>query len=318
MNFETIHEKHVDKAIKLAEEAYNRERMLIEALGDRSIQGNIKESLEELFSKNCGIVAFEAGEMLGYMSFWGGLENQFGNVIGSFSPLHGNAVGGKNRGQLASLLFQKTSEEMIKKDILSYAICTYAHDIEVRESLVMNGFGIRCADGIRLIEKPLNHSINMEFTYEELSYKDAACLLPLKNGLVKHLRKSPVYFPCKEFSETEFVELNEKRRSRFFIAKDKEDIIGYIEITKDGETFISEDMDTVHINGAFLQEGCRGKGILQSLLVHSFEKLKQEGVKKISVDFETINPTALRFWSKYFDIYTHSYVRRLDERAWNK
>ncbi|WP_346928919.1 hypothetical protein [Clostridium sp.] len=29
---------------------------------------------------------------------------------------------------------------------------------------------------------------------------------------------------------------------------------------------------------------------------------------------KTINPTALRFWEKYFDSYTYSFVRRVDER----
>lgn len=33
------------------------------------------------------------------------------------------------------------------------------------------------------------------------------------------------------------------------------------------------------------------------------------------VDCETLNPTALRFWRKYFRPYTYSYIRRLDERV---
>ena len=31
-------------------------------------------------------------------------------------------------------------------------------------------------------------------------------------------------------------------------------------------------------------------------------------------DCETLNPTALNFWGKYFDPYTYSFARRIDER----
>ena len=36
---------------------------------------------------------------------------------------------------------------------------------------------------------------------------------------------------------------------------------------------------------------------------------------RLGVDCESMNPTALGFWSKYFDAYTHSVVRRIDENA---
>ncbi|MDF2591202.1 MAG: putative glycosyl hydrolase [Clostridia bacterium] len=92
------------------------------------------------------------------------------------------------------------------------------------------------------------------------------------------------------------------------------EIIGYIEIMKDGETFITEEPDTMNICGAYLKENYRGKNILQSLLSFTFELMKNDGIKRIGVDCETINPMALRFWQKYFDSYTYSFIRRIDER----
>jgi hypothetical protein len=44
------------------------------------------------------------------------------------------------------------------------------------------------------------------------------------------------------------------------------------------------------------------------------DKLKAEGVTYLGVDYETLNPTALNFWSKYFKPYTFSFARRIDER----
>ncbi|MDF2591203.1 MAG: acetyltransferase family [Clostridia bacterium] len=115
----------------------------------RRITKILTASISSIFKVNFGAIAVERGKLLGYLSFWGGLEGHFGNVKGSYSPLFANAIGGENRGKTLSLLFQYASEQMIKDEILSFAICTYSHDVELKESLIMNGFGIRCSDAIR-------------------------------------------------------------------------------------------------------------------------------------------------------------------------
>jgi GNAT superfamily N-acetyltransferase len=68
-----------------------------------------------------------------------------------------------------------------------------------------------------------------------------------------------------------------------------------------------------NICGAFLIEEYRGRGIYQNLLQVVLTILRKEGVRRIGVDFETTNPTALNFWTKYFDCYTHSFARRIDD-----
>ena len=314
MVFEKLNEKYVEDAIKLAQDDYNREQKLVEALYEKDYREILTSSLSDMFKSKYGAVAVENGKLLGYLGFWGGWDGHFGNVKGSFSPLFANAFSGENRNKTCSLLFEKVSEEMTKEEICSFAICTYGHDTEIMTALTMNGFGIRCADAIRNVDKPLNIHINNDYSYEELHYSEAGCLLPLKNSLVTHLRKSPTYFYNEEFTAESFVSLCNRRKSRFFVAKDKSEVIGYIEIMKDGETFITEDSDIVNICGTYLKEDYRGKNILQSLLSFVLITIKNHGVKRLGVDCETINPTALRFWGKYFDNYTYSYVRRIDER----
>lgn len=315
MIFEKLNEKYLEDAIKLAQEQYNMEQEYIEALYERGYKDVLTDSISEIFKCKYGGVAVDRGKVLGYLSFWGGLSGHFGNVKGSFSPLFANAVSGLNRSKTSSMLFQYASEEMIKEDILSYAICIYSHDAEVMTSLTMNGFGIRCSDAVRNVDTPLNIKVNTEYSYEEMHYSDAGCLLPLKNGLVKHLRKSPTYFPNEEFSEENFVSMCNRRQSRFFIARNNFEIVGYIEVMDSGENFITEESDMLNICGTYLKENYRGKNILQSLLLFVLETLKNEGIKRLGVDYETINPTALRFWGKYFDSYTYSFVRRIDERV---
>lgn len=75
---------------------------------------------------------------------------------------------------------------MIKEEILSYDICVYSHDVEVMTSLSMNGFGMRCSDAIRNINKPLNIQVNTDYSYTEIHYNEVGCLLLLQNSLDRH------------------------------------------------------------------------------------------------------------------------------------
>ncbi|WP_346917247.1 GNAT family N-acetyltransferase [Clostridium sp.] len=314
MIFEKLNEKYLEDAVRLAQAQYNMEQKHIEALYEKDYKDVLTDLLSDIFKNKHGLVAVERGKVLGYLSFGRSVNGHFGNVKGSFSPLFANAYAGENRGKIASLLFQYVSEEMIKEEILSYAICLYSHDAQVMKSLTMNGFGIRCGDGIRNINKPLKVEINTEYSYEEIYYSKTGCLSSLSNSLVRHMRKSPTYFLNEGLSEEGFNEKCYNRQSRFFIAKDKSEIIGYLEVTNDGETFITKEPDYLHICVAYLKENYREKNIIQSLLSVVIETLKKDGIKRLGVDFETINPTALRFWEKYFDSYTYSFVRRIDER----
>jgi GNAT superfamily N-acetyltransferase len=314
MIFEKLNEKHIEDAVKLAQTQYNMEQKHIEALYEKDYKDVLTNLLSELFRSNYGLAAIEKGKLIGYLGFWGGIEGFFGNVKGAFSPLFGNAYSGTDRERLASLLFQHASEQMVKNEIFCYAICSYAHDPEVMKALCLSGFGVRCSDAIRCTDKPLDIKINTDYNYEEIHYSEAGCLLSLANGLVRHLGSSPTYFPADDFTEESFLKRCVRKQSRIFTVKDKKEIIGYLEFTKCGETFISEEKDMLNICGAYLKEEYRGRNILQSLLAFATEALKKEDIKRLGVDCETLNPTALRFWGKYFDNYTYSFVRRIDER----
>ncbi len=314
MIFEKLNEKYLEDAVKLAQADYDMERMHVADLYEKDFRNELTNCLSEILNSRYGAVALENGKLRGYIGFWGPWDGHFGNVKGVFSPLHANSVSGDNKGKIASQLFQYASQEMVADGIFSFAVGTYSHNYDVINSFALNGFGIRCSDAIRKLEKPLNIELDGNYSYEEISYSDAGCLLKLKNSLIRHLIKSPTFFPCSELSEEEFVNQCNNNKSRFFLAKDRSEIIGYIEITDDGETFISEAPDMLNICGAYLEENYRGKNVLQSLLSFVIDTLQKDGIKYLGVDFETINPTALRFWSKYFDSYTYSFNRRIDER----
>ena len=87
-----------------------------------------------------------------------------------------------------------------------------------------------------------------------------------------------------------------------------------MEVSNEGETFVAPGNVYRHITGAYCLLEYRGRGIYQNLLNFVINILKTEGYTKLGVDFESVNPSGSGFWLKYFNAYTNSLVRRIDER----
>ena len=64
----------------------------------------------------------------------------------------------------------------------------------------------------------------------------------------------------------------------------------------------------------YVNEEYRKDGVGRALVSCLSKTLEKEGAEFLGVDYETLNPTALRFWTKFFSPYTYSFHRRIDER----
>ena len=312
MEFRKVNSNYVSEAVALAILEYERECTKCGQLIKNDSEEKLQGLIENLFQSQYGIMALKQGELTGYLCFYGPWDGFFGEVKGAFSPLGGSAIAGNDRNKIASLLFEKASEELIKDGICSIAICVYAHDEEIAKSFVMNGFGIRCSDAIR----DLNVNVDMHIKpdnilFSELERGKYRDIRLLKIELEKHLSKAPIFFPANINRIDDWLNNDE---SRIFVAKENNEIIGYIEVGDKGENFITENKAMRSICGAYFKKEHRNKEVAANLLKYICEQLKAEGIGYLGVDCETLNPNALRFWGKYFENYTYSFHRRIDER----
>jgi GNAT superfamily N-acetyltransferase len=81
------------------------------------------------------------------------------------------------------------------------------------------------------------------------------------------------------------------------------------------ECALLSDTKTVNISGAFTIEAARGRGVAALLLDHALAWARARGCERCSVDFETMNTLAARFWMRWFEPVSFSLVRSLDERS---
>ena len=314
MVFERVDEIYVEQAVELAFMEYQEECNKVTALPDSNFKTELSALLTDLFGGKHGVVAKEGGNLVGYMAFYSPIDGFFGNCKGAWSPLGGCAFSSHNREKVTSRVLSAATELLVKEEgVTSFAMTQYANDAEVAKSLVLNGFGIRCTDAImRLQGVTASEKINENLTIKELKKEEKSLIHELRKGLTRHLLQSPIYFPTNLDDYNDWFLEDD---IRVFVACDHDEIIGFMSITDESETFISQAKGVINICGAFVKEEYRGKEVATDLLNYVCTTCKKEGAEYLAVDCETLNPNALRFWGKYFKSYTYSYHRRIDERV---
>lgn len=314
MIFERMNHNHIESAAKLAMAEYFEECDAVPILPKLDYSNLFCKMIMELTDHNLGIVAIENGHMVGFLTCYKPWDNHFGTTMGTFSPIHAHGTIKENRNRIYSQLYQAASDKWVKQGILSHAIALYAHSKESIESLFWNGFGLRCVDAIRKVEPIISNEYPFVKFYELLN-EEIEQIVPLKNNLRKHLQNTPMFIPL--FSQQNIQQVrkeNGRRKSRYFVIKDDDEVVAFIEIMSSGENFACEDPAMMNICGAYMLPQYRNSGMFTKLLSFLTDILVKEGYSRLGVDFESFNPTASGFWLKYFTPYTYSVVRRIDER----
>ncbi len=303
---------HIAAARSLAKLNYDQEREIVPALPPI----DVLPDLTRFADYGLGVAAFDGDKLVGFLCSGSPRNNAFGStdVKGVFSPLGANAATLDNRAKIYAAMYQAAGDKWALAGAASHAICLYAHGIEAQQQFFLYGFGLRCVDAIRSMEAIDCRTCN-DYSFAELTQSEFASVFPLDQMLNEHMRQSPTFMLRKADTQEEFLRTCREEQVRCFVAIQSKQICAFLKIADMGETFITPRRDTKHINGAFCLPEHRGKGVYQNLLNFTISTLAAEGYTRLGVDFESFNPTAYGFWLKYFKAYTHSVVRRIDERV---
>lgn len=298
--------------MRIARQNYEAERRSVPALPPIGSMPN----LEPFAANGLGVAALDQQRLVGYLCCVPPFQNAFGSTraTGVFSPMHANGTLPENRARIYACLYQAAGGKWARAGASSHSICLYAHDTAGQQQFFRYGFGLRCVDAIRDME-PIEAPDCPDLRFSELSGQDRAKILPLDKLLAAHLEQSPSFLRYPPISDEARLERIAQSEARYFAASLDDAPIAYIKLSAEGETFICETPGMTNITGACCLPEYRGKGVYQALLSYTVGALRAEGLTRLGVDFESFNPTARGFWLKYFRDYTHSVVRRIDERA---
>lgn len=313
MDIVTFELCHAAEAVCLAEKQLNDECAVVCTLQ--------KMPLPELHSlaNGLGVAAVENGQLVGYLCAYGPFKGMFGTwgtcfeeqFVGVFSPIHAHGVAAEAPPKTWQRMYQAAAAKWVQAGAAYHAIAVYEHDVLAKAALFRYGFGQRCADAIRPVET-IDAAPVSGVSCCELPAGSAEMVRELRRGLDVHLCQSPCFMARTDEGRHAWLEAVKHRDSRLFAAMAAGQVIAFIEVTDEGENFLTEGQEMRNICGAYCVPEWRGTGVSKLLLDHVLHTLQAEGVRRLGVDYETMNPTAAGFWEKYFTPYTASLVRRVD------
>ena len=302
---------HVPAAMDLALRCYEEERRHAPALPERAAALD----LAPFAANGLGAAALQDGALVGFLCAVPPFERAFRstNAIGVFSPMGANGARPENRGRIYAALYQYAARKWVRAGAVSHGICLYAHDEAAQRQLYYYGFGLRCMDAVRLAE-PLGCPAPEGCEYGELPPEAFPLVYPLNRRMYESFRESPFFMRRTPLgSLEEFCRDLRGEGRRCFGARCSGTLCAYLTLEPAGETFVVGGPEYPNISGAFCLPEYRGTGLYAGLLDHVLRAMGAEGCTRLGTDFESFNPAGHGFWRKYFQIYTHSVVRRIDE-----
>ena len=305
----TFDNSHIERAKEIALMNYNEEREIVKALPNIDTVPDLN-----VFADNgLGVALFDDNEMLGFLCCYKPRDNFFfSEAKGVFSPIQAHGALCENRAKIYTKLYEAAADKWVSDKITYHAITVYANDRYAISSLFDLGFGKRCVDAVRELSDN-TYKTPEGLSFLELQKGEAAKIRDLRNQLNFHLRESPSFMRFSKEHIENWLKGAQERDSRLFAAAKAGESMAYIEVTDEGENFITSAEKMKNIQGAFCAKQYRGKGVFEELLNYVMKELKSEGYTSLGVDFESFNPAANAFWLKDFKAYTNSLTRRLDE-----
>jgi ribosomal protein S18 acetylase RimI-like enzyme len=237
--------------------------------------------------------------------------------VETWSPIEAKAISEEDSKLIIAKMYEEAAKRWVSVGGLDHALTIFAHNASVEKQLFNYGFGLRCIDAIRPMEK-IESKATSNIKYGIAETKDYSRMAPLGRLLNQHLESSPMFmhypdhYPMNDEIWLNHI-INEEDVLYYYAEKDNK-IVAYIKVADEGENFATEVEDMKSIQGACCYPEYRGQYIVQNLLNYIIDIYKEKGYKRLGVDFESFNPTARGFWLKYFTEYTHSLERRIDDR----
>ena len=256
-----------------------------------------------------GFVCLEEEKCLGYILYHTWEEN--GDIFCRI-PEWGYGVWAQKREKVISRLFQALADELAGEKQVHFSMNVYAHDQEIQRLFALLEFGIQAEVGIYRIEEveAVEDTCVRKISKDELENKWDEIWHLLKQ-LIDHLKKSPVFYGGEEFTEEVYREFFTDAGTNVYIAEEKGQIIGLIEVNEDTIETIFEAGKATNVGEVYVLPEYRGTALAQELLYFACKDMAAYGYRFAWVEHGTANPNARYFWNKYFQTYRYEMIRTI-------
>lgn len=292
---------------KIAYENYK-----LEVANFQDVQRKAFEDFREYVSGNMeginGLVYLEEGVCKAFLLY--NVWEESGEVFCTI-PEWGYGSISSDREKAICYLFQTLAQEVVTDGAVNFSIHIYAHDLQIQRLFSYMEFGIQAETGIcKLNASIVSSDIIRELKKEEVvnRWKEIWSLL---EKLIRHLQKSPIFYPGEEFTEEVYKEFFTDSGTRVFVAEEKGEMIGLIEANSDNIPLLFSTKQAANVGEVYVLPEFRGKKVSHALLQYAKQKLLEDNYQYAWVEHGTANPNARYFWNQYFHTYKYEMIRRI-------
>lgn len=272
--------------------------------------GAYLDSLRRTQESYPGAAAIQEGELRGFLI--GFLLPEFHGQPAAYAPEWGSGAAGPDAGHIIGRLYQEMAARWVSSGAHLHLLSLFADDQLGLSSWNQLGFGVIGADGVRSLA-PINGAV-AGLNICRASAEDLPLISRMDAALTAHMAASPAYWLTGLDDYTGWLQ---EEDNRLFIAFDGQEPLGFIAL-EPGHPHgcrVLDDPAGVKVTGAFTYEPYRGRGVASALLDHGLSWAAESGYSRCTVDYETMNISASRFWPRYFQTVCYALCRTIDPRA---
>ena len=268
----------------------------------------LKNNINNLLDNGKGSVLLDEEKIKGFLIGFE-VEEMWGNPS-IYIPVYGHGVDSEDITRTYQKLYKENSKRWVEDGYKQHAVTLYSKEKTSIDTWFWLGFGLRCVDGI----KKINKDAEKNKIITEISRKNIHKLKNIHEEHTKYYSKPPLFMIRDEDKnplET-LKKWHDNKNHHLFAYFEGEKVLGYMRIEEKGEQFLTNDSDMMNITSAYVDPEFRGNKIGYKLLNHIENWLYEKGYTKLGVDFESFNILGSNFWRKHFEMYSYTMVRRID------
>ncbi len=318
MEIRPLQKENIPAAAALFAANFRQQRLAVPFLPGRMEDPSISAALlEKMLSQPRGVVAFEKDRLVGYMAWWiiEGFRDT-GREAG-FVPEWAHATVEERKPAIYRALYRAAAGIWSRAGCDTHAITLLASDKTAVDTWFWNGFGLTVVDAIRSIE-PLSNdpdkaqTLSPGYSVRKASLADTEMLAELENEHVRHYAQPPVMMvPFKPNNASEYRRFLIHPSNYAWLALKNGEPAGYLrfQAKSEGAAEVVSGPGTIANTGAFVRSAHQGNGLASAMLDAALSDFSSKGFVCCSVDFESFNPEAASFWTRYFTPVCLSMVR---------
>ncbi len=306
-----LQQHHLEDAANLVVKGYEGQREIVSALPSCRYDTLelIETRLRGLLDRFPGAAALRGDKLVGFAQ--GMAVPSLHGRRSAYVPEWGHAADA-NPVPIYQAMYDYLAPRWMQEGCRSHVVTLFCRSGDLICELFHCGFGMVVIDAVRDLS-PVEGNV-AKIQIREACPGDIGVLLEFEENLTEHLASAPIFRRGGKPPDADEVDrLLRDPGHLYLLACEHRQVLGYMRFGPKEAGSLQPFIDdkSVACTGAYVRRGLRRRGVGAALLARAFDWARRAGYERCTVDFESANVFARRFWLRHFDPITFSLVRHV-------